>query len=214
MAEETLECNSKIGAFWILLETARAGRYRDASPFKPICGYPMPVTNAPKTPEDLFAFLDGLGIAVKTVTHPPLHTVADSQNLRGEIAGGHTKNLFVKDKKDTYFLLTVDEDAVVDLKSIHHVIGAASKVSFGRPEALLELLGVVPGAVTAFGPINDGEAKVKVFLDAGLMSHAIVNCHPLVNTATTSIASADLVKFLKATGHDPVILKLTAESPN
>ena len=78
----------------------------------------------------------------------------------------------------------------------------------------MELLGVVPGAVTAFGPINDTGAKVKVFLDAGLMSHAIVNCHPLINTATTSIASGDLVKFLQATGHDPVILKLTAESPN
>ncbi len=170
--------------------------------------------SAPKTPEDLFAFLNGLGISVKTVTHPPLYTVADSQSLRGQIDGGHTKNLFVKDKKDNYFLLTVDEEAAVDLKTIHHVIGAASKVSFGKPEALIDLLGVVPGAVTAFGPINDTAAKVRVFLDAGLMSHAIVNCHPLINTATTSIASSDLVKFLKATGHDPVILKLTAESPN
>jgi Ala-tRNA(Pro) deacylase len=174
----------------------------------------MSVNTVPKTPEDLFAFLDDLGISVKTVTHPPLYTVADSQSLRGQIDGGHTKNLFVKDKKDNYFLLTVDEEAVVDLKTIHHVIGAASKVSFGKPEALIELLGVVPGAVTAFGPINDTGSKVRVFLDAGLMSHAIVNCHPLINTATTSIASSDLVKFLKATGHDPVILKLTAESPN
>ncbi len=162
----------------------------------------------PKTPEDLFAFLDGLGISVKTVTHPPLYTVADSQSLRGQIDGGHTKNLFVKDKKDNYFLLTVDEEAVVDLKTIHHVIGAASKVSFGKPEALLHLLGVAPGAVTAFGPVNDTEAKVKVFLDAGLMNHAIVNCHPLINTATTSISSSDLVKFLKATGHEPVVTKL------
>lgn len=169
-----------------------------------------PKGQEPKTPEELFAFLDGLGIRVKTVTHPPLYTVADSQALRGQIDGGHTKNLFVKDKKDNYFLLTVEEDAVVDLKTIHHVIGAASKVSFGKPEALLELLGVVPGAVTAFGPLNDTEGKVKVFLDEGLMSHALVNCHPLINTATTSIASSDLVKFLKATGHEPSILKLTA----
>lgn len=165
----------------------------------------------PKTSEALFAFLDGLGIQTRTVNHPPLYTVADSQALRGEIDGGHTKNLFLKDKKDNYFLLTVDEEAVVDLKTIHQLIGGASKVSFGKPEALLELLGVVPGAVTAFGPINDTRGRVKVFLDAGLMAHETVNCHPLVNTATTSIKSADLVKFLRATGHEPQILKLTAD---
>jgi Ala-tRNA(Pro) deacylase len=162
-----------------------------------------------KTPEELFAFLDQLGIAVKTVSHPPLYTVADSQSLRGQIEGGHTKNLFVKDKKDNFFLLTLGEDATVDLKTIHHTIGAASKVSFGKPEALLELLGVVPGAVTAFGPVNDTERRVSVFLDADLMKHDIVNCHPLINTATTSIAASDLIKFLEATGHKPVVVKLT-----
>jgi Ala-tRNA(Pro) deacylase len=162
-----------------------------------------------KSPEQLFAFLDQLGISVKTVTHAPLYTVADAQSLRGQIEGGHTKNLFVKDKKDNFFLLTVGEDAVIDLKAIHHIIGAASKVSFGKPEALEELLGVQPGAVTAFGPINDSDHKVSVFLDADLMRHAIINCHPLINTATTSIAASDLVKFLEATGHKPTIVKLT-----
>ena len=162
-----------------------------------------------KTPEQLFEFLNTLGIAVKTVTHPPLYTVVDSQSLRGQIEGGHTKNLFVKDKKDNFFLLTIGEEAVVDLKTIHQVIGAASKVSFGKPEALLELLGVMPGAVTAFGPINDSEHKVNVFLDADLMQHDIINCHPLINTATTSIAPNDLIKFLEATGHIPVVTKLS-----
>lgn len=170
----------------------------------------MTGSKSPKTPDDLFAMLDGLGIVTKTVTHPPLYTVADSQKLRGEIDGGHTKNLFVKDKKDNYFLLTVGEEAIVDLKTIHQLIGGASKVSFGKPEALMELLGVSPGAVTAFGPINDGEGKVKVFLDADLMAHETVNCHPLVNTATTNIRSGDLVTFLRSTGHEPQILKLTA----
>lgn len=169
----------------------------------------MTGTTAPKTPEDLFVLLESLDVVTKTVTHPPLYTVADSQSLRGEIEGGHTKNLFVKDKKDNYFLLTVGEDATVDLKTIHHLIGGASKVSFGKPEALMELLGVAPGAVTAFGPINDSLGKVKVFLDADLMAHETVNCHPLINTATTNIRPVDLVKFLKSTGHEPQILKLT-----
>jgi Ala-tRNA(Pro) deacylase len=163
----------------------------------------------PKTPDDLFAFLDSLGIAVKTVTHPPLFTVADSRAMRGEIPGGHTKNLFLKDKKDNYFLVTVDEEAGVDLKQIHHLIGAASRVSFGKPEALMDLLGVTPGAVTVFGLINDHRAQVRLILDETLMENAIINGHPLTNEATTSIGNADLLSFARATGHEPAILKVT-----
>lgn len=164
----------------------------------------------PKSPEELFSFLDGLGIKVTTVSHPPLYTVADSQALRGEIAGGHTKNLFLKDKKDNYFLLTVEEDATIDLKSVHHTIGAASRVSFGKPEALMDLLGVAPGAVTAFGVINDSDRKVKMIIDEPLLAHDVINAHPLTNDATTSIAATDLVRFVEATGHEAVILKVSA----
>ena len=161
-----------------------------------------------KTTEDLFAFLDKLGIPVTTVHHPALFTVADSQALRGTIAGGHTKNLFLKDKKGSYFLVTVEEDAVVDLKQIHTIIGASGRVSFGSPEAMIELLGVTPGAVTAFGVINDSEGRVKLVLDEALMANSTINAHPLVNTATTTIAAADLVHFAKATGHEAAILKV------
>lgn len=164
----------------------------------------------PKTEAELFAFLAELGIAVETRRHPPLFTVADSQALRGEIAGGHTKNLFLKDKKDNVFLVSVGEEAEVDLKQIHHLIGASGRVSFGKPELLMELLGVVPGAVTVFGLINDTAHRVKVVLDQELMAHAVINAHPLTNEATTSIAAADLIKFVEATGHDAVILKVSA----
>jgi len=169
-----------------------------------------PSTATPKTPDDLFAFLDGLGVTVKTVSHPPLFTVADSRELRGPIEGGHTKNLFLRDRKDAFFLLTVEEDAEIDLKTIHHVIGASGRVSFGKPEQLLELLGVRPGAVTVFGAINDAESKVRIVLDESLMMHDIINAHPLTNEATTSIGRQDLLKFLEATGHAPAILKLSA----
>jgi Ala-tRNA(Pro) deacylase len=163
----------------------------------------------PKTADDLFAFLAELGISVTTITHPPLFTVVDSRALRGEIEGGHTKNLFLKDKKDNYFLLTVGEDATVDLKSIHQKIGATSRVSFGKPEALLDLLGVTPGAVTALGVINDAGCKVKMVIDSALLEHQIINVHPLTNAATTSIARDDLLLFLRATGHEPAILKVS-----
>ena len=164
----------------------------------------------PKTPDELFAFLQKLGIEVRTESHPPLFTVADSQALRGEIPGGHTKNLFLKDKKDNFFLITVGEEAEVDLKQIHHVIGAASRVSFGKPEALMEHLGVIPGAVTAFGLINDEKGAVKFVIDDALMEHETINAHPLTNEATTSIAAADMLRFARATGHEPAILKVSA----
>ncbi len=164
----------------------------------------------PKTREELMAFLEGLGIRTTTVDHPPLFTVQDSQALRGEIPGGHTKNLFLKDKKDNVFLLTVDEHAEVDLKQIHTRIGGSGRVSFGKPELLMELLGVKPGAVTIFGLINDTGRKVTAFIDAGLMENEIVNGHPLTNEATTSIRRDDLIRFVEATGHAANVLKLTA----
>ncbi|MBU0583795.1 MAG: prolyl-tRNA synthetase associated domain-containing protein [Alphaproteobacteria bacterium] len=163
----------------------------------------------PKSPADLFAFLDELGIAVSTVSHPPLFTVADSQALRGEISGGHTKNLFLKDKKDNFFLVTAEEDAEIDLKQIHQLIGAASRVSFGKPEALLQHLGVTPGAVTPFGLLNDPSATVRFVIDEALMRHAVINAHPLTNEATTSIAAADLLRFVRATGREPLVLKVS-----
>ena len=165
---------------------------------------------SPKTRADLFSFLDGLGIPHKTMDHEPVFTVAESVALRDEIPGGHTKNLFVKDKKDNFFLLTVEENAVVDLKSVHTVIGAASKVSFGKPEKLMEYLGVIPGSVTAFGAINDTGNNVTFILDEELMKNDVINGHPLSNDATTSIGRDDLVRFIEATGHTPLVLKVTA----
>lgn len=163
----------------------------------------------PLTPKELLDYLSELNIETTTVEHPALFTVADSQRLRGEIPGGHTKNLFLKDKKDKFFLITVEEDATVDLKSIHHIIGASSRVSFGKPEKLMEYLGVIPGAVTAFSVINDKENQVEMILDAALMENEIINAHPLTNEATTSIKRDDLLRFLEATGHKPRILAVS-----
>jgi Ala-tRNA(Pro) deacylase len=162
----------------------------------------------PATPEDLLAFLDRLAIPTDTVEHPPLFSVEESTALRGDIPGGHTKNLFVKDKKSRLFLLVVEEGAVVDLKRVHEKIGAQGRVSFGSAELLEEVWGVRPGAVTPFGAINDHEGRVTVVLDAALMRHARLNFHPLVNTRTTGLESADLLKFLVATGHQPIVVGL------
>ncbi len=165
----------------------------------------------PTSPEDLFAFLAALSIKTATVEHPPLFTVEDSQTLRGDIPGGHTKNLFVKDKKGRLFLLVLGEETVVDLKRVHEKIAAQGRVSFGSAELLEEAWGVAPGAVTPFGAFNDKAGRVSVVLDETMMRHERLNFHPLVNTRTTSLSSADLVKFLRATGHEPWIVALGQE---
>ncbi|QND54055.1 prolyl-tRNA synthetase associated domain-containing protein [Phyllobacterium sp. 628] len=167
----------------------------------------------PKTFDELMQKFDELGIKVSTIRHAPVFTVAEAQDLRGQVPGAHTKNLFLKDKKDNFFLVTVGELAEVDLKTIHTKIGAASRVSFGKPEKLMEYLGLVPGAVSSLGAINDTEQQVKVVLDAALMQNEIINAHPLSNDATTSIKSSDLLVFLRATGHEPMILKIDESNP-
>src|SRR5664279_1560778 len=93
----------------------------------------------PMTPDQLFAAFDALGIKHATVTRPPLFTVEQSQALRGQIPGGHTKNLFLKDKKDAVFLVVAEEDAVIELKSLHRRLGASGRFSFGSAALLQEL---------------------------------------------------------------------------
>ncbi len=118
-------------------------------------------------------------------------------------------NLFLKDKKGALFLVTAPEDATIELKSLHRLLGGTGRFSFGPAELMQELLGVEPGAVTPFGVVNDVPARVTAVLDQALMAHGTINCHPLVNTMTTSIKRDDLVTFLKATGHPPVILPVS-----
>jgi Ala-tRNA(Pro) deacylase len=165
-----------------------------------------------KTPDELFAALDALGIAHKTITHPPVFTVEQAAALRGEVAGGHTKNLFLRDKKNALYIVVALEDAAIDLKGLHRLLGANGRFSFGSADLLREVWGVVPGAVTPFGAINDTQGRVTVVLDAEMMEHKTLNYHPLVNTMTTSIARDDLVKFLESTGHMPRIERVSGPS--
>jgi len=165
----------------------------------------------PATPSDLFAFLDRLGIRHTSVTHPPVFTVEEARTLRGAIPGAHTKNLFLKDKKDALFLVVALEDAEIELKSLHRRLGASGRFSFGSAELLRATLGVDPGAVTPFAALNDTDARVSVVLDAAMMRHATLNYHPLRNTMPTAIARGDLVRFLAATGHPPRILAVADE---
>jgi Ala-tRNA(Pro) deacylase len=162
------------------------------------------------TPHDLFGRLRELGIETETREHEAVFTVAESQKLRGAIPGAHSKNLFLKDRKGRLFLVVAQDEAEIDLKRLHETIGAAGRVSFGSAELLREALGVEPGSVTPFAAINDLRQQVTVVLDENLLRHERMNFHPLVNTMTTGIAGADLLAFLRATGHEPLVTRLPA----
>jgi len=165
----------------------------------------------PASPDELFAYLDGLGIAHQTVTHPPVFTVEEARALRGKVAGGHTKNLFLRDKKGALFLVVAPEDGAIELKSLHRLLAASGRFSFGSAELLRETLGVEPGSVTPFAAINDTAGRVTVILDAAMMANETLNFHPLANTGTTTISRDGLLKFLEATGHPPRIAPVSAQ---
>jgi Ala-tRNA(Pro) deacylase len=155
---------------------------------------------------DLFSRLEALGIDTVTVEHPPLFTVEQSKELRGDIPGAHTKNLFLKCKKGTLWLVVAVESTPVNLKTLHQHLGSG-RLSFGNAELLGQVLGVQPGSVTPFSVINDTDGHVTVVLDEALFAYDRLNFHPLVNTATTGISKDGLLRFLQDCGHPPKILR-------
>ena len=159
--------------------------------------------NMALSPEQLCAKLDEMQIIYQYHEHQPLHTVEDSQKFRGEIEGGHCKNLFLKTKKGQLFLIVVLEDCRVDLKQLEKIF-AVGRISFGKPELLMEKLGVEPGSVTPFAALNDLEKEVTVVLDKSMLEQERLNYHPLVNTATVTLGSKDLLRFIVANHKEPM----------
>jgi Ala-tRNA(Pro) deacylase len=162
----------------------------------------------PATRAELMSFFENHGIATTTVDHAPVFTVEEAQKVHGNIPGGHCKNLFCKDEKGVLWLIVALEDARIDLKAAKDKIGSR-RLTFGKPELLMEILGIEPGSVTPFSLINDKAARTNVILDEAMMRHEKLNFHPLKNDATTTIASADLLAFIKACGHAPRIVAVS-----
>jgi len=168
--------------------------------------------SAPVTPDQLFARLDALSIAHRTYSHPPVFTVAEAARLRGQLPGGHCKSLFLKDKKGGLWLVVALEEQKIDLARLAAALGAP-RFSFGSAELLYEVLGVRPGSVTPFALVNDAAHRVEVVLDRAMLAHDPLNYHPLDNTRTTAIASADLLRFIAWCGHRPRLLDFDAAAP-
>jgi Ala-tRNA(Pro) deacylase len=157
------------------------------------------------TPQELLAYFEGLGIAQRTLWHEPVFRVEEGLEIKAQLPGGHTKNLFLKDAKDQLWLISALGETRIDLKRLPKVIGSA-RLSFGSAALMEEVLGVTPGSVTAYALVNDGERRVRFVADAALMAADPVNFHPLTNAATTAVSQADFRRFLAGLGVEPLIV--------
>ena len=157
------------------------------------------------TPEKLLAALDDLGLKTSTLHHEAVFRVGEGEGIKDQLPGAHTKNLFLKDDKGQLWLISAEQTARINLKALPKLIGSG-RLSFGSPERLYAALGVTPGSVTALALINDPEKKVKFLLDKTLANAAIVNFHPLTNTATTALTQSDFRAFLASLGRELVVI--------
>jgi Ala-tRNA(Pro) deacylase len=159
---------------------------------------------------DLDAFLRAHGIAAARHAHPAVMTVEESERLVPKLPGAKTKNLFLRDKKGRrHFLVTAPHDKAVGLDALGALLGVG-RLSFASAERLQAHLGLLPGAVSLLGLVNDAAGAVEFVIDRALWEAEAVQAHPLVNTATMVIAQADLRRFLAATGHLPRVVELPA----
>lgn len=157
----------------------------------------------------VYAALEALGVAHRTLEHPPIFTVEEGRELRMEMAGATSKNLFLVDRDRALTLVVAHGDRRADLKGLAKALGAAGRYSFGKPDLLEETLGVTPGSVCIFALLNDPEKRVAtVAVDAGLLAARPVWAHPLDNAASTAIAPEDMIRFIRAQGREPVLVDI------
>jgi Ala-tRNA(Pro) deacylase len=171
----------------------------------------MTPVNPLPTPDEreaaLYERLRRLGIAWKTYEHAPVFTVEEAAGLYDGQPGCHTKNLFLKDKKDGLWLVTLRDHLRTDLNGLSKVLGSP-RFSFGPAELLIATLGIEPGSVTPFAVMNDVAGKVTLVLDRAMLVEEPLNFHPLRNDRTTAVTAADLLAFARDTGHEPTIVDI------
>lgn len=160
----------------------------------------------PMSCADLHARLDMLGVAHETMGHRPVFTVEEARRLRGRIPGAHSKNLFLRDKKERHWLVSCRSDRAVDLAWLAGRLGT-KRLTFCSPRRLAGYLGVRAGAVSPFAVLNDRAGVVKVALDEELLENPPLNFHPLDNSKTTSVSKQGLLRFLAAEDHPPRIIR-------
>jgi Ala-tRNA(Pro) deacylase len=155
----------------------------------------------------LLSLFNDNNIVFQLYEHPEVFTVNESAFLKTSIIGSHSKNLFLKNKKKQFFLVSVEDNKRVDLKALSKLYGKGG-LSFGSPEELKAMLNVMPGSVTPYGLMYDKHHHITFILDKDLIAYATVNFHPLRNDMTVSISVQDFLKFCTIIQHTPSIISI------
>lgn len=163
--------------------------------------------------QNLLDFMTNLQVSYQLYNHAPVFTVEESHKIDAEIPGTHTRNLFLRDKKETMFLVTLRHDTPIDLKKLSDLLGTG-RFSFGSPDRLWTYLGVKPGSVTPLSILNDTGKKVQLILEKGMMDTDLVNFHPLDNAMTVGMSPSELMTILEKEGIKPQIMDLSPAAPD
>ena len=151
--------------------------------------------------QEVYAHLDSCRISYEITEHKAVYNMAEAAEISLPYPEFEAKNLFVRDdKKRSYYLITVKGDKRVDLKEFKQKHGTRS-LSFASDGDLMAFLGLIPGAVTPLGLLNDSEKRVQFFLDREfLQGEGMIGVHPNDNTATIWMKTADLLRVLEEHG--------------
>lgn len=164
-------------------------------------------------PQNILTLMDNLHVSYQLYHHNPVFTVEEADKVSADIAGAHIKNLFLRDKREQMFLVTVRSTTRLDLKKLSDLLGVG-RLSFGSPDRLWTYLGVKPGSVTPLAILNDTAKKVTLILEKAMMNEEIINIHPLDNTMTVGIPPQELIKILENKGISPQITDLSIAKPD
>ena len=155
--------------------------------------------------EETIEYLKKENIDFTIIEHPAVFTVDEADRLNLPHKEAHAKNLFIRDeKKRNYYLITLKEDKVLDLKDLRRRFGT-KPLSFASAEDLEKILGVKPGSVSALALLNDKEHSVQFFIYSEFQG-GIVGAHPMENTATVFIRTDDLIYLVRKNGNDVTLL--------
>ncbi|MGN0144610.1 MAG: prolyl-tRNA synthetase associated domain-containing protein [Clostridium sp.] len=143
--------------------------------------------------DNIYDLLKKLNISYSKIEHEPVYNVEEAQKIKDRIEGTGCKNLFLKDKKDKYYLYMLKEDKRADLKGLAKYL-ECGHLSFADEEELYGCLKIKKGSVTPLAIINDN-AKVIIVLDKELKGKVIL-VHPNTNTITISLKYEDLLRVI------------------
>lgn len=158
---------------------------------------------------EIYDLLRTRGIWHEITEHKAVYNMAELTDVALPYPEADAKNLFVRDdKKRNYYLITVRGDKRVDLKEFRHRYGTRA-LSFASENDLMQVLGLIPGAVTPLGLLNDAECKVQLYLDeAFFAAPGLIGVHPNDNTATVWLRADDLAALIREHGNPVHIAEL------